>query len=200
MAECLINSSMANPKFGICCYSGKISLPSLQPAPPELYDLLTCQDPDEKVFRLHIRNYNNALAMTSVGRKLDETYNQRGGGPYAFRLHEELIHRAGSLLPLEDDAVAPVYAQLYIYDSDVALRHHIANLWNARLNAATLGILQDMLYRCHPAVQLYKQAYELTRNMPSKQQCQIALHFDSSCDQHHYQCYDFPCSCLLYGE
>ena len=95
-----------------------------------------------------------------------------------------------TLLPPEDDAVAPVYAQLYIYDSDVALRHHIANPWNARLNAATLGILQDMLYCCHPAVQLYKQAYELTRNMPSKQQCQIALHFDSSCDQCHYQAHD----------
>ncbi|KAI9429430.1 hypothetical protein H4582DRAFT_2065258 [Lactarius indigo] len=56
-------------------------------------------DPIGKNFRLHIQNYNSALAMTSVERKLDEFINQRGGGPYTFRLHGELIHRAGSLLP-----------------------------------------------------------------------------------------------------
>ena len=32
--EALLNSSIANPKFGMCCYQGKISIPPLQPAPP----------------------------------------------------------------------------------------------------------------------------------------------------------------------
>ena len=39
--ERLSKSSKANPKFGMCCYKGKISLPALQPVPPELYELLT---------------------------------------------------------------------------------------------------------------------------------------------------------------
>ena len=47
-----------------------------------------------------------------------------------------------------------------------------------------------MLYRFHPAVQLYKQAYELTQNMPLKQQCQITLHFQENCNRHCYQALD----------
>ena len=46
--------------------------------------------------------------------------------------------------------------------------------------------LQDMLYRRHPAVQLYKQAYELTQHMGPDQQCKIALRFDSDTDHRRY--------------
>jgi len=76
----LTKSSKANPKFGMCCYQGKISLPPLQPAPSELYDLLTDQEPIARAFCNYIHNYNSALAMTSVGRKLDYSVNN-GGGP-----------------------------------------------------------------------------------------------------------------------
>jgi hypothetical protein len=189
LAERLSKSSILNPKFGMCCHSGKISLPPLQSPPHELYNFLTSQDSIGKTFRSRIRNYNGALAMTSVGRKLDESINQRGGGPYTFRLHGELIHRAGSLLPPEGEA--PVYAQLYIYDSDTALRHRMENAWNSNLDSSTLRILQDMLYRSHPAVELYKQAFELTSTMPRDQQCQFSLHFDpTSCDRRRYQAPD----------
>ncbi|KAH9053086.1 hypothetical protein EDB87DRAFT_1569732, partial [Lactarius vividus] len=193
LAERLTKSSMRNPKFGMCCFSGKISLPPLQSPPLELSQLLISQDQLSKAFRLHIRNYNSALAMTSVGRKLDDSVNQRGGGPYTFRLHGELIHRAGSLLPPEGDQVAPVYAQLYIYDSDVALNHHMTNAWNSNLDQFTLGTLQDMCEErtaTRQILQLYRQAYEMTSAMPPDQQCQISLHFDPTCDRQHYQALD----------
>jgi hypothetical protein len=35
-------------------------------------------------------------------------------------------------------------------------------------------------------VQLYKQTHELTRDLPSEQQCKIALCFDQGCDHCHY--------------
>ncbi|KAI9457120.1 hypothetical protein BJY52DRAFT_1095751, partial [Lactarius psammicola] len=190
LVERLANSSDRNPKFGMCCFSGKISLPPLHPPPPELSHLLISQDRIAKDFCLCIRNYNSALAMTSVGRKLDESINQTGGGPYTFRLHGELIHRAGSLLPPEGGQVAPVYSQLYIYDSDVALNYRMANRWNSGLDRFTLCTLQDMLYRSHPAVQYYKQAYVLTSAMPRDQQCQISLHFDPASDRRRYQAPD----------
>jgi hypothetical protein len=79
MDEHLVSSSRLHPKFGTCCLQGKISLPPLQPPPPELLDLLTSQEFDGKEFRKHICNYNNALAMTSVGRKLDNSLNRAGG-------------------------------------------------------------------------------------------------------------------------
>ena len=79
-----------------------------------------------------------------------------GVGPYVFKLHGELSHSIGSLLPAEGEP--PVYAQLYIYDSADAVNFWMANAWNAHLNHHTLVTLQDMLYRLHPGVQMYIQA------------------------------------------
>jgi hypothetical protein len=111
----------------MCCYQGIVKLLPLQQPPQELYHLLTSQDDIGKAFRRHIRTYHSALAMTSVGQKLDHTINQRGRGPYTFRLHGELIHRAESLLPAEGaNAHTPTYAQLYIYDPAVTLNHRMA--------------------------------------------------------------------------
>lgn len=135
MDERLASSSLRNPKFGTCCYSGKISLPWLHPVPPELYNLLSDPDRREKAFRERIRNYNNALAMTSVGRQLDNSLNN-GGGPWIFKLHGELTHRIGSLLPPPDST--PSFAQLYIYDTEQALQYRVNNPYNSSLDQATL--------------------------------------------------------------
>ena len=186
--ECLSKSSILS-QFGMCCYQGKVLLPPIQPPPIELYRLLTSQEPPAKKFRQHIRNYNNVLAMTSVGRKLDDSLNRQGGGPYSFRLHGEVIHRAGSLLPPEGQA--PVFAQLYIYDNaQQAHEHRAANAFNATLDPGTLRELQDMLWRSHPGVAHYKQAYQLSLAVPPEQQCRIALHFDATCDRRRYQAPD----------
>jgi hypothetical protein len=183
MAKRLTKSSNLHPKFGMCCLSGKIALPPLHPPPSELMQLLTSQDPVSKDFREHIRNYNNALAMTSIGRKVDESIND-GEGPYIFRLHGELSHKSSSLLPPEGEP--PVFAQLYIYDPADAVNFWMANRWNTQLDHHTMVTLQDMLHHHHPAIEMYKQAHELTRNMPPEQQCKIALHFDESCDRRRY--------------
>ena len=145
--------------------------------------LLTGQDPAGRSFRNHIRNYNSALAMTSVGRHLDDSLNN-GRGPYTFKLHGELIHRAGSLLPEVDNP--PVYSQLYIYDNAAALRYRTSNTHNAELKRDILATLQNMLHTLHPATQFYKQAFELTADMPLEQQCRIALRFQENCDRRRY--------------
>ena len=158
--ERLSNSSMIRPKFGTCCYQGKVKPSYLRPIPPELHHLLTSQGPIEKAFRKLIRQYNQVLAFTSVGRQVDDTLNRSGRAPYSFRLHGELIHRAGSLLPSLGQA--PAWAQLYIYDLATALNHRLANRINSALDRVTLQTLQDMLYRAHPAVQIYKHAFQIT--------------------------------------
>ena len=189
LAERLTKSSRLHPIFGMCCLSGKISLPPLDHPPPELLNLLTTQEPEGSSFRKHIRTYNNALAMTSVGCQIDHSINQDGRpAPYTFRLHGELIHRAGSLLPAEGQQ--PVYSQLYISDSQDALNFRLNNAWNTHLTQSTLQDLQDMLYRHHPGVRKYKQAFELTCAMPLAQQCRIALRFDPGCDRRRYQAPD----------
>jgi hypothetical protein len=65
--------------------------------------------------------------MTSVGKT---TVNQGGHGPYSFILHEELIHQAGSILPMEGRELT--YSQLYIHDTDHALNYCMAR--HNRLN------------------------------------------------------------------
>ncbi len=101
MAESLSRSTNNCIKFGMCCLEGNISLEPLHPAPPELLDFLTHQDPVGNAFRCLIHNYNSALAMTSVGRDVNHSINQDGGGPYTFVLQGQLSHLAGSLLPAE---------------------------------------------------------------------------------------------------
>jgi len=179
-AEQLAHSSNRNPRFGKCCLSGKIWLPRLDPPPPELHSLLIGQDPRDKKFRQDIRKYNNALAMTSVGRKTENV----PGGPYSFKVHGALSHRAGSLLPPPNES--PVFAQVYIYDPDEALAYHMNNESNAGLDRVIMRNLQDMLYRHHHGVALYKSAMELTRDMPPEHQCKIALQYLPGTDRRRY--------------
>jgi len=159
MAERLTKSSNTNPCFGICCFQGKIKLAHLHNLPPELNTLFRDQTPIAKEFRENIRRYNNALAMTSLGCKVDESVN-RGNGPYVFKIQGRLSHLAGSLLPQEEES--PVYAQLYIYDPAEALDYRMQHEANRNLNRQVMGELQDMLYHRHPATQLYKQAFDIT--------------------------------------
>jgi hypothetical protein len=115
---------------------------------------------------------------------VDNTLNELGGGPYSFRLHGELIHRAGS--PLPPAGTPPAWAQLYIYDSAQALDQHMAHEANRRTNREVMQTLQDMLYRKHPGVELYKHAFQITWEMPPEQNCTIALCFDPHTDRCHY--------------
>jgi hypothetical protein len=124
MDEKLSSSRQNNIKFGMCCFSGKMDLPNLHEPPPELHQLLTGTDDVAKNFRKNIRRYNNALAMTSLGCKTDDSLNQ-GGGPYVFKVHGKLTHRSGSLLPPPNGH--PTYAQLYIYDPEDALNYRMGH-------------------------------------------------------------------------
>lgn len=183
MAECLTSSTNCHPLFGMCCLKGTRSLFPLAPVPNELHQLLTCPDPIGTTFLKHIRIYNSALALTSVGHELDESVNN-GCGPYSFRLHGELSHKIGSLLPMADGP--PVYAQLYLYNKDAATHYHANHPWNHNLDFANLGELQDMLYHSHPSIALFQHAYWHMRAMGPNQQHTMALHVDPNSDHRHY--------------
>lgn len=52
---------------GMCCLSGKVQLPALEPIPQPLLSLLNDQSPTAKHFRMHIQSYNACFQMTSFG-------------------------------------------------------------------------------------------------------------------------------------
>ena len=139
LSEKLVMSHQTDPKFGMCCYQGKIKVPKLKDPPPELCHLLQSQDDQSKKFRDHIQNYNNALAMTSLGCNEDKEINKHGGGPYVFKVQGRLCHKAGSLIPREGQA--PVYAQLYIYNAQDALNFCMNPAANASLDHTTMQTL-----------------------------------------------------------
>ncbi|PPQ93550.1 hypothetical protein CVT25_000249 [Psilocybe cyanescens] len=159
MAECISNSSDCFPTSGMCCFSGKFVHPKLGYPSAELNALLQNNMPQSKNFLNHIWQYNNALAMTSLGLTVDHAINNRPGsyvfkvqgrpGPYVFKVQGRLTHRAGSLLP--QIGVTPLYAQLYIFDPAEALNFCMQHPANSGLDRTTMSILQDMLYHSHSA-------------------------------------------------
>src|SRR5437588_7328629 len=187
--EHLSGSSKIRPKFGMCCYQGKIALPPLQEPPRELMQLYNRRVPQSANFHKNIRRYNNALAFTSMGRQIDRSINA-GGGPYVFKMHGELIHRIGSLLPADNARPQPVYAQLYIYDPQAALNMCMGHDWNSGLSRDIMGTLQDVLHCHHPGAALYKHAQKLVANIPEGDNCQLLIHFDAACDKRCYNASD----------
>ena len=63
------------------------------------------------------------FAFTSLGAKIDTGVN-KGPGPYVFRINGQLHHRIGFLLP--DEGASPVYAQLYIFDTENEVQNRIS--------------------------------------------------------------------------
>lgn len=61
-----------------------------------------------------------------MGGKIDHSINSRGGGPYSFVLSGQNHHLIGSLLPPPGNP--PVYAQLYIYDTDNEVSNRISSV------------------------------------------------------------------------
>lgn len=84
------SSTIGSPRFGMCCNHGKLKSPSLRVPPQPLYDLFTTDTLEAKDFQTCMVQYNSALAFTSLGVKV---------GPPVFRIHGELRHLSGSLLP-----------------------------------------------------------------------------------------------------
>jgi len=85
-----------------CAVTAGISnyhLPPMAPPPEQLIYFFTAATPQADKFRQNIRQYNAALAFTSLGVKVDNSVNEGGGGP--------------------------VYAQSYIYDPREALEHRM---------------------------------------------------------------------------
>ncbi|KAH9955993.1 hypothetical protein BC827DRAFT_819539 [Russula dissimulans] len=158
MKERITKSSDAYPQFSTCCQRGQVDLP-LKPNPPSfLMNVLEGVDNQLKEFHENIRQYNMSLAFTSLGVAEDRLVNRRGG--WVLRISGELYHLIGSLHP--NDGVVPSYAQLYIYDSHVALHHRMNR--NSNLRVDTMATLQTMLLSSHRYAHEFRHAYEILRD------------------------------------
>ncbi|THV03739.1 hypothetical protein K435DRAFT_561317, partial [Dendrothele bispora CBS 962.96] len=180
--EKVAKSSRASPEFGMCCKHGEVRIPLLEQPPEYLYRLYTGHDNQAKEFRENISQYNAALAFTSVGVSVDDSVNHRGHGPPVFRIHGELKHLSGSLLPREGSA--PSYAQLYIIDPHAALQYRMQR--NSNLRQDTMWSLQTLLRAENPYSSIYLHAYEVLRQHPDAPDLSVCLRVMPGQDRRRY--------------
>jgi hypothetical protein len=146
----------------MCCIGGNVSF-SIVNAPPELLQLFLDHSAEGNHFRQNIRCYNHVLSFTSIGVHVDETILATGRGIYTFRAQGSFNHNIGGFYPNEGSR--PRYLQLYIYDTEHELQNRM--LENPRLHQFVVYQLQQMLHRCNPYVEKFKQLAQLP-NLPSK--------------------------------
>lgn len=147
--------------FTPCCQKGKIKL---DPITVSLYikNLMKGQHELSKNFMEHIRSFNSSLAFASTGAQIE---SPPGYGPYCFRIHGQIYHRAGTLHP--DDGEQRVYAQLYILDPGLAAtqRLSITNKKGAHCNAGCsetlMKELSQLMVDQNPFAKASKMLYEV---------------------------------------
>lgn len=141
----------SDKKFTLCCYKGKVILPPLKPCPELLLHLLTDSHPQSKHFMRNIRNYNNALAMPSMGAKIASPPNR---GPYCFRIHGQVYHNTSSVGVLNE--TNPRYAPLYFMDSEQATDIRTGIAANSVCDRGLMKALDQLLRQVNPYTTLYK--------------------------------------------
>ena len=150
-------STDLHPLFGMCCSDGSVELPAPPPPPNPLLRFFSASTPEARQFREHICQYNAALAFTSLGAQVDDSVNRGGGGPLVFKIHGELHHQIGLLLP--PDGRSPVYTQLYILDPHEALDHRMQR--NSGLDPDVMYRLGGLISENHRWAHIFKQAHEV---------------------------------------
>lgn len=162
-------------KFEKCCKKGWVHSDTPRPLPPLLLSLLTGNHVDSEHFLNNIRKYNAALSLTScsVGGETEVDLND---GINVVRLHGELYHWHGPLIPL--DGKIPAFAQLLFYSTEEATVHRLAQECHEGLKPELLEALHDELLQYNPYVPLYKTAKERLdeqRQQPGDRDYQLLL-------------------------
>ncbi|KAG0705759.1 hypothetical protein DFH29DRAFT_996625 [Suillus ampliporus] len=166
MDERLSSSSKSRPLFGICCDQDQ---------------LFETHTPEAIEFRSNIRQYNAALAFTSLGVNMDHAINA-GRGPHVFRIHGQLCHHIGHIVPSE--GCHPVYAQLYIYDPHMALDERMQR--NENLCRHTMERLQTLLIQNHRYATIFRHAHEILSAQSDDSPIMIRLLADPNRDHRRY--------------
>ena len=144
-------SKLTMYKFSNCCSMGQITagrdsngqvLPTFREPPPLLQELLIFNSAECRHFRKHIRHYNSALAMASVG----PNFVTRGPGSSKINpkvaLRGRMYHEMGPLIP--PIGKKPRFSAVHIHDTEDA-SHNRKNFYGI-LREHLLSRLTNMLH------------------------------------------------------
>ena len=118
-------NTIKKPCSNMCCEDGKIILPEKSIPSPLICSLLQGKDSISQDFKNNIRAYNSSLSFTSLGVHLDQRFANNKCGHYTFRIHGQVHHRIGSLLPKEN--TTPTFMQIYFSDINNELDNRLKN-------------------------------------------------------------------------
>ncbi|KAI8825559.1 uncharacterized protein EV422DRAFT_552812, partial [Fimicolochytrium jonesii] len=182
-------SSKAHPKFSLCCERGTVLLPPLPTTPATLCDLLTSNSPHAKKFREAIRSYNSSLAWTSLGADIDLSVTGTQG-VYSFRVHGQICHHIGSLLPSEQQIATgkrPRFAQMYIYDTEHEAENRASHFDGKKPDINIIGELQHMLYEVNPYAHVYRSVRNILAENPAID-ISMRIVLERTTDSRRYNC------------
>ncbi|MEG1462959.1 MAG: helitron helicase-like domain-containing protein, partial [Anaerorhabdus sp.] len=158
--EIAASSTKSNPFYNTCCKAGSAKLEPLNEPPEFLKALYTDLSPVAKHFRENIRRYNAAFAFTSLNCNV---VRPDGMGNFPFQIQGQMYHTQGPLVA--NGATTPRYAQLYIYDPEIASAARLTN--NSDLNPNLIKDLTVILHGSNPYVSIYKHAHQLLQESES---------------------------------
>ena len=178
----------------LCCCNGRVKLDPLGTPPEPLKTLYLGETTSSKHFLQHIRKYNCAFSMTSLGC---HEVRESGWNP-TFKIQGQVCHKMGSLCPLPNEE--PRFTQIYFVDD-----YEAQATWRMQtipgLQKHIILDLQRMLHACNSYVQSFKTALELSGTDAT---CKLVIDADRRPAGQHGRRYNAPlCSevaVLLVGE
>ncbi|XP_021960165.1 uncharacterized protein LOC110856031 [Folsomia candida] len=141
--------------FTKCCQKGKVGLPPVRTT-DLLETLMKGQHEKSKNFMEYIRSFNSSLAFASVGANLT---SPPGHGPYCFRIHGQIYHRAGTLHP--EEGQPRKFAQLYILDSGLAAEQRLSLTENSKCSPELMKELSSFMALNNPFAKATKMLHEV---------------------------------------
>jgi hypothetical protein len=153
-----------------CCKRGEIVLLPPSEPPDLLKRLLTYDHLNSNSFFQHIRQYNSALAFTSVAYTPNRRLGTHAYNP-SLQIQGELHHFQGPLIPQRHRD--PVYAQYFIYDPDKTARLRFGR--NTTLSLSLLRGLDDMIRQFNPYYRIFQTAREVLSETSNSQSTRIVI-------------------------
>lgn len=142
-------------KYTKCCNSGKTIIEPLPDVPPFLEHLLKGESEESKRFMKNSRNYNNGLALCSMGfnyRKFDTP------GVHSLVVNGQVMHYSVPLYAHGD--AREKFAQLYFIDPTVATRYRQYGRPMRECDASIMRGLDSMLRESNQLLRSYQMLHE----------------------------------------
>ena len=188
--------------FLLFFFSGLLKIDKFPESTQILRELFLGDSKEAKFFQKHIRKFNCAFAMTSMGAK---ACHLPGNGPPTVKIQGQVIHRIGNMgwQTTED----PNYLQIYFLDPEAALERRkkfFSKIPNKslqeQLNTSDLSMLNTLLARIQADLLEFNQLAKKFTFAKEMQEKIPEIHMVISADQSnnpkqgHKKSYELPIS------